>query len=608
MKKALSIGLVLLLCLSMLAACAKKEEPASTATVSGTSDNAGTADAAGATNNQAKTHSTGDFSFTVPSGWLEIPFTLNGEHNPTAVGVYKGATSEFDMLTKPGIQINFPSVRARISANKNSFTNVSDLQPLKLDNYTWEGFTGELSGVSYAMLWDEGKTVDFQVTVCLEGADTKVSLNDPDVLKIISSIKPDREITVTEVAIAPPEGFYLMTVYEADGIDMIAFLTSVEGFGFDPNSMYAEFSDNGIVLISIGDSPRECNYTLDGNNITIDMDGEDIPGTFDANSVILEIDDDEGSVKLIFEKAEKPADIGTAAGVQNPNDDLTAVQQIWNGVWYGYMWLTELIGYYEEYYEDESVFFDAYMKIDVDEDGVGTMEIYTAFENEYYSFDLLTDDLYIKADIKANEYAFEVTEGMIIDDFGDMELDPDDWVIGLATQDGSENMVVMTDVFLDDDLDGYEFIFTFRPYGSKWADLIDTDWTHAMVPPGFPDYIGELHDGAPSSNYSTAGASDTSGSATGVDNGDSVVHTLTYNEMRAILDEIAALPSPPTYDEVKARFGGVEGHFTDSFFDTSYYEWYVPNNEGGATVVFDIVNGVEYYSKHNASPWHVPVD
>ena len=435
-----------------------------------------------------------------------------------------------------------------------------------------------------------------------------VSTADADVLPTTSGIKPDREIAVSEAAIAPPEGFYLMTVYEAGGIDMMAFLSSVEEFGFDPNSMYAEFSGNGVALISMGDSPMECKYTLDGNNITINMDGEELSGIFDANSVTLEIDGDDGAVKLVFEKAEKPADIGASVSAQNPNDDLTAVQQIWNGVWYGYMWLTELIGYYEEYFEDESIFFDAYMKIDVDEDGVGTMEIFTAFEDEYYSFDFLTNYPYIKADITADEYAFEVTEGMIYDDFGDMELDPDDWFIGLAPQDGDENMVVMTDIFLDDDLDGFEFTFTFRPFGSLWADLIDTDWTHAMVPPGFPEYIGELHDGTPSSDNGSSGTSDTSGSAASVDNGDAVVHALTYYEMRDVLDEIAALTSPPTYDEVKARFGGVEGHFTDSFFDTSYYEWYVPNNEGGATVVFDIVDGVEYYSKHEASSWHVPVD
>ena len=407
------------------------------------------------------------------------------------------------------------------------------------------------------------------------------------------------EPIVTAPVIPPPEGFYLMTVYEVDGDDMLALFSSLEELGFDPNSMYAEFSGNGVVLMSMGDSPTEYRYTLDGNNITIDMGGDAFTGTFDANSVTLEFVDEEGLVKVVYKKAEKPANIGTAASAKT----ITAVQEIWNGVWYGYMWLTELMG---DYYEDmENVYFDAYMEIDVDEDGVGTMEIYTAFENEYYSFDFLANYLFLEADITANEYSFEVTEGIIYDDFGDMELDPDDWFVGLAPQDGDEHVVVMTDIFLDDDLDGFEFIFTFRPFGSLWADQIDSDWSHAKVPPGFPEYISELHDNAPTGN---AGSASTSSTPSSVDNGDAVVHTLTYSEMCAILDEIAALASLPTYEEIVARFGGVEGYFKDSFFDQSYYEWYVPNNDGGATVKFDIVNGVEFYCEHDASSWHVPVE
>ena len=282
------------------------------------------------------------------------------------------------------------------------------------------------------------------------------------------------------------EGRYQMTVYEINGEDMIGFFASMYGQNFDAETLYIEIKSGGKCVLSAGDEPYECTYTLDGNAIEIDMgDGEVMKGTVTADTVTIEDESEGNTMLLVFEKG------GTLSVSPPPdgNNTATAVQEKWNGVWYGYMWLTEFYGAYEN---SENDFFDAFMEINVDEDGVGTMEIYTAFESEYYSFSFLRDYLYLEADIIADEYSFEVTEGIIYDDFGDMDLDPDDWLVWLGQQGHDEYMVFMTDIFLDDDLDGFEFIFTFRPNGSLWEDQLKGWGSAAKIPPGYYEYIDYL--------------------------------------------------------------------------------------------------------------------
>lgn len=151
-----------------------------------------------------------------------------------------------------------------------------------------------------------------------------------------------------------------------------------------------------------------------------------------------------------------------------------SVQDIWSGTWYGYFWVTGAFGEWEGY---EDTLYDSFMVIDVDGTGKGTMSIYLE--------DLEGDT--VASYINAGREYYELAEGV----FWDMDLDPDKWWVGLDPTSAGRH-VIISDCYIDPELtedDGFEFIFSFRPYGDKWSEEINDG---SILPPGYDDYIKEL--------------------------------------------------------------------------------------------------------------------
>ena len=590
MKRVLSMLLTLLLCASVLAGCGKeKDKPVSNL------DTDRTANEDRNTNTTDKIHSTGDFSFVVPRGWLEIPFVLNGEDDPTAAGIYKGARNEFDILSTPGIQINCPSSGARIAAKKNDFDSAADIEPLKLDNYTWEGFTGEKAGVPYAILWDSDKKDDFQITVFLE-AGKRISLNDKDVLSIIGSIMLERKGAVggesPAAETADIEGRYQMIAYDVNGESMFEYFAMWSGSDFDATGLYLELKSDGACVLAVDEEPLNGTYKIEGSVIEIDIEGQILNGTLASRKITIEVEESDEAMVLIFEKD----GIAPVITYEPPYEDDTesAAQEIWNGIWYGYMWITEFYGAYEG---SENDLFDAFMEIDIDEDGEGTMYIYSGFMNQYYTFDELSDFVWVESDIIADEYHFEVTEGQIIDDYGNMSLDPAVWWLGLSPT-WDEPAIVISDTFFDYDDDGYDFMFIFRPYGAMWEDQLGSG-SNKRIPPGYEGYIAEL-----SENASASG-----GSPLGFPEGGDGMLNMTYEQLEEALDEISDLSwfgsEDVTYEIVVEYFGGVEGRFDEVMRDTILYEWFA-TDKGGGYLTFSDEDGVLIYEGYSISQYITP--
>ena len=175
-------------------------------------------------------------------------------------------------------------------------------------------------------------------------------------------------------------------------------------------------------------------------------------------------------MKIIFEKEgteqNRKQDAGhsgkTAEGKQGFNkpslntetvDSDSMVQEKWNGSWYGFLYLSDAYGDWKEYDED---IYDAYMVIDVDEDGNGTMAIFIGDDEGQ------TVDSYIFAD----ENHFEVTEG----EFWDCGLTLSQWWLAISPVDEG-HLVVISDTYIDSELtedDGFDYMFMFRPWGELW--------------------------------------------------------------------------------------------------------------------------------------------
>ena len=131
--------------------------------------------------------STGVYSVFVPAGWINVIPTLNGEENPDRLNLWEYGQMDND------IQISLFKGRywSYYPVGKENYEDTQDLTPLVLESGTWEGFIGEYSGRSVAILTDAGEE-GFQVSVVLRSlGGTTISLDDAAVLAIIGSISLD---------------------------------------------------------------------------------------------------------------------------------------------------------------------------------------------------------------------------------------------------------------------------------------------------------------------------------------------------------------------------------------------------------------------------------
>ena len=133
---------------------------------------------------------TEQFSVFVPSGWKAFTFTPKGRTtgiDQRKVAVYKGG----DQSNSPGLTILYYRPDQSISTDTENFEEKEEIDPLKLDNYTWEGFFYTQSKLPYIQLKAESaEGHKFQVTILLEKNGAQISIDDADVQAMLESIKP----------------------------------------------------------------------------------------------------------------------------------------------------------------------------------------------------------------------------------------------------------------------------------------------------------------------------------------------------------------------------------------------------------------------------------
>ena len=162
-------------------------------------------------------YDTGNFKVTAPEGWTIFPqtdvFSDDGELDPTRLYLSKGGESEWDLFSKPYILITYAGPRTTLWApDKDFYDNTEDLEPLTTGSHNWTGFSGESYGTKYYFLFEDKDEVQYQISMNYETTAGKISLDDPDVLAILSSIETtDPEFTgsssePTPVAPTPDPG------------------------------------------------------------------------------------------------------------------------------------------------------------------------------------------------------------------------------------------------------------------------------------------------------------------------------------------------------------------------------------------------------------------
>lgn len=332
---------------------------------------------------------------------------------------------------------------------------------------------------------------------------------------------------------------------------------------------YLELLSNQTCKVQTPDGLYDYKWEETENDLSITLKGKTVFTCIKESYSLVVEDYMNTGMQVVFEKeGSKPSEEKDSTG-QNTSrpklniddrdsaDDIyentVGVQEKWNGSWYGYIYIEEAFGEWDEY-EDE--IFDAYMVIDVDENGNGTMAIFLGDDENQ------TIDTYILAD----ENHFEVTEG----EFWDCPLNLSQWWLALSPIDDG-NLVVISDTYIDPELsedDGFDYMFQFRPWGELWEKEEQAKQEGSVVgsklPPNYKDYLATIMEGVDDPNKSKDGNLDESNG--GINSQEDIYGSgKTSNpQIKAAQEAISAASADekPTYEEL-CRMLGSKGRLNE---------------------------------------------
>lgn len=143
-----------------------------------------------------ETYDAGNVSVLVPDGWKAFPVSdmWSDEENatdPDQVNVVKGGESEFDLLTKPYIQVvHYGPESTMMTPSKDFYADAADVASITTGSLTWQGFSAVgLLDSSMIILWTgEAEGHQYQVTVFDKTDDGQIALTDADVQAILGSL------------------------------------------------------------------------------------------------------------------------------------------------------------------------------------------------------------------------------------------------------------------------------------------------------------------------------------------------------------------------------------------------------------------------------------
>jgi len=162
---------------------------------SGSDSDAGSAGApsggGGGGNESSYTGAAGTLTVNVPSGWADMPFgsTLS-DGDPYGLRVYWDTGDSLDYIFSPTVVISviYESQVFEAQTSKSEYTGVTDLQPVTLGGYTWNGFTGTTNDYLKTIIWANDGSDVIKIEFDMNNSKGTLSLDDADVKAIISSI------------------------------------------------------------------------------------------------------------------------------------------------------------------------------------------------------------------------------------------------------------------------------------------------------------------------------------------------------------------------------------------------------------------------------------
>ena len=289
----------------------------------------------------------------------------------------------------------------------------------------------------------------------------------------------------------------------------------------------------------------------------------------------------------------------------------TATQtEFWNGDWYGWWIIESGTG---DYALSEGGWWDACARIDLGEDGSGTLTLWddSCEAGEYIA----------QASVQAE--ADLTTSGRLVSTGGSFLNCPltgaDAWYIDAAAPESMpyHDMICISGVYTDPEGSGSSFVYTIylRPWGMDWEDVradnesllpyFYDDWYLPLIDAGksMPDSIG-ADAPAGSGNMGTT-TSNPGGETSG---GDGIVTEEQVQKGYVWMNEVNKNIFDATYDDIAAYFG-VKGQFVKEEYSDHmkanyrYYKWISEDDESHFIYVNfkKTVSGVYTVSGFNTS-------
>lgn len=138
----------------------------------------------------------GTVSALCPEGWMSygIKDLFSDDEKATVPNILefrKGAKNDEDHYSKPGFTLTFYGPNETFyELNKDTYTEVKDIEATEIGGRMWEGFSGINAGYRYTNVWTGTEDGDeFLITFMMDYGKEKISLDDAEVHAIIESIK-----------------------------------------------------------------------------------------------------------------------------------------------------------------------------------------------------------------------------------------------------------------------------------------------------------------------------------------------------------------------------------------------------------------------------------
>lgn len=349
------------------------------------------------------------------------------------------------------------------------------------------------------------------------------------------------------------------------------------GLGDDPitdtDGRYLELRNDGTATFYYGDSLEirmDGKWKVDGTDFTFTNLGQDDKGTLKGNTVTL---DYAGTIyTFVLEGTEAPS----SAPASSESSADGALRDWWSGDWYGLWYMTSGTG---DYQTDDTVFWDCCAHIDLDEDNVGTFELWDA--------DLPRGDgvcsvsVSLKPDGLGEHGALYSESGW----FMDSDLGHADWIIDPALSGYDHALAISGDV--EDESGSYHYEILLRKWGERWDDA------GSAIPEGYESwYLPLIEAGAemPDAIDSTDAPASPDPDDFGKSNAEATGVT-TLDALRAAYQAVHA-ESQMTYESVAAILG-VDGipwkKDSVSWSDTiHYYQWFTADGSDFYYIGFQV--------------------